>query len=291
MDKDTIELLRQATIRKDKLISEQRFDEAGQIRDLINGINGAEKLKDLLGLKEVKPAELFLVADPDGNIHAGEDGDGYPWVLIYDSKEEAEKTLKYLNGIGDVGRPISVHDPEYRERKDFSKYRVIRYVSAAPEAGGAHESSKRRGFIERSDFDMKTSHEAQVEIRDLLPVMRHFNEILNNLFGQTVGMTGPQGVTGPESDVSYAYQYLDGAKNMLMAIADHFGLPLPDRTDAKARAAAQAWRHYTEIDRRLAEDRNGSCRPKEERERDASEVGNACEAYKKELEKLVKWIL
>lgn len=130
-----------------------------------------------------------------------------------------------------------------------------------------------------------------MDIRELLPIIRDLNKKLNNLFCQTVGLRGPQGVTMPESDVSYAYQYLDGAKCLLKAIADHFGLPMPTRTDAKALAVAKAWRRYKEIDHRLAEDRKGSRRPREERERDARDVRPACEAYKKELENLSEWVL
>lgn len=143
---------------------------------------------------------------------------------------------------------------------------------------------------------MKTSHEAQVEIRELLPIILDLNKKLNNLFCQTVGLRGPQGITIPESDVSYAYQYLDGAKCLLKAIADHFGLPMPARTDAKALAVAKAWRRYMEIDRRLAEDRKASKsqppgRTHEEREQDARDVKPACEAYKRELENLAEWVM
>jgi len=134
---------------------------------------------------------------------------------------------------------------------------------------------------------MKTSHEAQVEIRELLPVIRDLNEKLNNLFCQTIGLRGPQGLTGPESDVSYAYQYLDGAKCFLKAIADHFGLPMPARTDAKALAVAKAWRRFTEIDQRLADVH----RTRAEKEQDARDLILAWEPLKKELENLAEWVL
>jgi hypothetical protein len=83
---------------------------------------------------------------------------------------------------------------------------------------------------------MKTSHEAQVEIRDLLPTILDVNQKLTRLYGETVGPTGPQGLSlSPQSDISSAFQYLDGARNVLKEIADHFKLPLPDRSGPSAK--------------------------------------------------------
>jgi hypothetical protein len=76
---------------------------------------------------------------------------------------------------------------------------------------------------------MLTAHEAQVQIRDLLPTIREINAKITGIFYESVGPTGPQGCTGPESDISYAFQFLDGSKNTVKAIAKHFELPLPDR--------------------------------------------------------------
>lgn len=83
---------------------------------------------------------------------------------------------------------------------------------------------------------MKTSHEAQVEIRDLLPTILDVNQKLTRLYGETVGPTGPQGLSlSPQSDISSAFQYLCGSRTMVKSIADHFGLPLPDRSDPAAK--------------------------------------------------------
>lgn len=81
---------------------------------------------------------------------------------------------------------------------------------------------------------MLTAHEAQAAIRDLLPAIREINGKITEIFSMSVGPTGPQGCTGPESDISYAFQFLDGSKNMVHRIARQFDLPLPDRGDHEA---------------------------------------------------------
>lgn len=80
------------------------------------------------------------------------------------------------------------------------------------------------------DF-MKTSHEVQVEIREkILPLVRDLNDQVRTLYQESVSpLMGLQGIHGPESDISIAYQLLDGAKNMMKSIAGHFGLPVADR--------------------------------------------------------------
>jgi hypothetical protein len=78
---------------------------------------------------------------------------------------------------------------------------------------------------------MKTSHEVQVEIRDtILPVVLDLNERIRALYQESVSpLMGPQGIHGPESDISVAYQLLDGANNLLKSIAGHFDLPVANR--------------------------------------------------------------
>lgn len=78
---------------------------------------------------------------------------------------------------------------------------------------------------------MKTSHEVQVEIREtILPVVRDLNERIRALYRDSVSpFMGAQGLHGPESDISSAYQLLDGAKNLMKSIAGHFDLPVADR--------------------------------------------------------------
>jgi len=78
---------------------------------------------------------------------------------------------------------------------------------------------------------MKTSHEVQVEIREsILPVIRDLNDRIRTLYQESVSpFMGLQGIHGPESDISVAYQLLDGAKNLMKSIAGHFDLPIADR--------------------------------------------------------------
>lgn len=78
---------------------------------------------------------------------------------------------------------------------------------------------------------MKTSHEVQVEIREtILPVVRDLNERISALYRESVSpYIGPQGLHGPESDISVAYQLLDGAKKLMKSVAEHFNLPVADR--------------------------------------------------------------
>lgn len=79
---------------------------------------------------------------------------------------------------------------------------------------------------------MKTSHEVQTEIRaTILPLVRDLNERVSALYRESVSLfLGPQGLQGPESDISVAYQLLDGAKNLMESIAGHFDLPVADRS-------------------------------------------------------------
>lgn len=78
---------------------------------------------------------------------------------------------------------------------------------------------------------MKTAHEVQVEIREtILPVVRDLNERISALYRESVSpFIGPQGLHGPESDISVAYQLLDGAKHLMKSVAGHFNLPVSDR--------------------------------------------------------------
>lgn len=78
---------------------------------------------------------------------------------------------------------------------------------------------------------MKTAHEVQMEIREtILPVVRDLNERISALYrGSVSPFIGPQGLHGPESDISVAYQLLDGAKNLLKSIASHFDLQVANR--------------------------------------------------------------
>lgn len=77
---------------------------------------------------------------------------------------------------------------------------------------------------------MKTSHEVQVEIREnILPMVRVLSERILALYRESVGSLGPQGLSGQESDISTAYQLLDGSKNVLKGIANEFELPVPSR--------------------------------------------------------------
>lgn len=133
MDKDTAELLRQATIRKDKLISEQRFDEAGKIRDLINGLNKAEELRVLLGINKImQPPTLFSIVSPTGELVKSEDADGCLWNYVVDSLDEAEKQLRVLNDPSECGV--------------YSKYRIVQFIPEPPETSG--EPGKSKFFIE-----------------------------------------------------------------------------------------------------------------------------------------------
>lgn len=78
---------------------------------------------------------------------------------------------------------------------------------------------------------MKTSHEVQVEVREtILPLVRDLNERVSALYRESVSpFLGPQGLHGPESDISVAYQLLDGAKNLMKSIAEQFDLLVADR--------------------------------------------------------------
>jgi hypothetical protein len=78
---------------------------------------------------------------------------------------------------------------------------------------------------------MKTAHEVQVEVREtILPIVRDLNERISALYRESVTpFLGPQGLHGPESDISVAYQLLDGAKNLMKRVAGHFDLPVADR--------------------------------------------------------------
>lgn len=78
---------------------------------------------------------------------------------------------------------------------------------------------------------MKTSHEVQVEIREkILPVVRDLNDRIRALYQESVSpFMGAQGLHGPDSDISVAYQLLDGAKNLMKSIAGHFELPVANR--------------------------------------------------------------
>lgn len=66
--------------------------------------------------------------------------------------------------------------------------------------------------------------------------------------------------------------------------------------EEQALKVAKAWRRYTQIDRRIAEDMepNPVGRPRrsaEERQQDARDVRPACAAYKRELEILTQMVL
>lgn len=78
---------------------------------------------------------------------------------------------------------------------------------------------------------MKTSHEVQVEIREkILPAVRELNDRIRALYKESVSpLMGLQGLHGPESDISIAYQLLDGARNLMKNIAGHFELPVANR--------------------------------------------------------------
>lgn len=78
---------------------------------------------------------------------------------------------------------------------------------------------------------MKTAHEVQVEVREtILPIVRDLNARMRALYKESVSpLMGLQGLHGPESDISVAYQLLDGAKNLMKTIAGHFDLPVADR--------------------------------------------------------------
>lgn len=78
---------------------------------------------------------------------------------------------------------------------------------------------------------MKTAHEVQVEIREkILPLVRDINERVSALYRESVSpFLGPQGLHGPESDISVAFQLLDGAKNLMKSVAEHFDLPVAAR--------------------------------------------------------------
>jgi hypothetical protein len=78
---------------------------------------------------------------------------------------------------------------------------------------------------------MKTSHEVQVEIREtILPIVRDLNARISALYRDSVSpLIGPQGLHGPESDISVAYQLVDGTKTLMKSIAGHFDLPVADR--------------------------------------------------------------
>lgn len=84
---------------------------------------------------------------------------------------------------------------------------------------------------------MKTAHEVQVEVREtILPIVRDLNDRLRALYTESVSpLMGPQGLHGPESDISFAYQLLDGTKNMMKSIAKHFNLPVADRDQIYAK--------------------------------------------------------
>lgn len=78
---------------------------------------------------------------------------------------------------------------------------------------------------------MKTSHEVQEEIREkILPMVRVLHGRIGALYRESVSpYMGAQGLHGPESDVSVAYQLLDGAKNLMKSVAEHFDLPVSNR--------------------------------------------------------------
>ena len=78
---------------------------------------------------------------------------------------------------------------------------------------------------------MKTSHEVQVEIREtILPIVQDLNKRIMALYKESVSpLIGVQGICGPESDISVAYQLLDGTKNMMKSIAGHLDLPVANR--------------------------------------------------------------
>jgi len=76
---------------------------------------------------------------------------------------------------------------------------------------------------------MYSSHEAHVEIRKMLPIIEKLNKKALEIFCNSKGLAGPQALTGPESDISYVFQYLHGTLNYIKAIAEHYDFPLPNR--------------------------------------------------------------